>query len=194
MNTRLVVCTVLAVASGAATAMAVTNFGGPTLPGICVLDRATVLTTSKVGIFATGRFNQLRQSAQADVNAQQEKILADNKALLAQQKTLPPAVFQQKQQVVVKRVADLRGEAARRTQSLEAMRQDAINKISQQAQPVILSVYQSRHCGLLLSREAVLAGNPGLDVTGDVVKGLNAKISVVALAEPKSTNLAGGKH
>jgi Skp family chaperone for outer membrane proteins len=154
------------------------GFGGPIIPGICVLNQQAVFNTSKVGTAANARYKQLHDKAQKDVNAEEAKIVADAKALQSQK--LQPAQLQQKQQQIAKRYQDLRARAAKESQDLEATRQGVVAKISAAAQPVISQVYGQRKCGILVARSSVLAGNPAMDITTAIVAGLDAKITTIA--------------
>ncbi len=155
------------------------QFAGPVISGLCILNRQGVFELSKVGKFANGRFKQLRDATQSAVSAEEAKLIADAKKLATQKGSLAPAQFQQRQQQIADRYTGLRAHAAQDSRDMEATRQDIVTRVSKEAQPVILAVYQSRHCGVLLGREAVLAGNPALDVTSAVVQGLNARISSI---------------
>ncbi len=46
--------------------------------------------------------------------------------------------------------------------------------------PLLRQVYASRNCGLLLDRNAVFGANPSMDITADVVKLLDGKITTFA--------------
>jgi len=54
-----------------------------------------------------------------------------------------------------------------------------MQQIGEQAQPLVASSYTSHHCGLLLNRDAVLGGNTTNDLTADVVRGLDAKLTTL---------------
>jgi len=156
-----------------------TSFGGPNIPGVCILDQQAVFSTSKVGVFANTHYKQMHDGAQAAVNAQEAKIVADAKTLQA--KKLQGTALQQAQQGLAKRFSDLRAKAAKDSQDLEATRQAAVVKISAAAQPFIKQVYDQRKCGLLLARSSVLAGNGGMDITAAVISGLDAKVTTIPL-------------
>lgn len=163
------------------------SFGGPIIPGLCVIDQLAIFNSSKVGGFANAHFQQMRDSAQKSISAEEAQIAGDAKALKAQK--LPQQQLQQREQTLAKRYADLRAKAADDSKSLETARQSMAQKIAAAAQPVIKQVYGAHRCGLLLARGAVLAGNSGMDVTSDVVRGLDARLTTIPLDQkvPAST-------
>jgi len=71
----------------------------------------------------------------------------------------------------------LQARAEERNQQFEATRRKALNKVLGQAQPFVDQAVGAHACGLVLSREAVLGGNMGNDLTNEVVAALDAKVS-----------------
>jgi len=151
--------------------------GGPPIPGVCVLSREAVFDLSKVGQDVMGQFRIARDTAQRQVSAEEGRITADVRDLEAQKSSLTEELYRQRQLELGGRLQELRAEAAKRSQQLEEARQAAVKKIADAVQPSIAAVYQRYRCSLLLSRDAVLAGNPGMDVTAEVIKGLDGAIT-----------------
>ncbi|WP_449429550.1 hypothetical protein [Rhodanobacter umsongensis] len=54
-------------------------------------------------------------------------------------------------------------------------------RFGQEAEPVVAGAHENHHCGLLLNRDQVLAGNLANDLTGDVVHGPDRKITTITL-------------
>jgi Skp family chaperone for outer membrane proteins len=64
-----------------------------------------------------------------------------------------------------------------------------MQRIGQDAEPVVGSVYKSHRCGLLLDRDSVLGGNMTNDLTADVVQGLDRKVTTISFElEPLPSN------
>ncbi|HEY4078917.1 MAG TPA: OmpH family outer membrane protein [Rhizomicrobium sp.] len=165
-------------------------FGGPTIAGLCVLDRQRVFNTSNVGKEANDRYKDLRAAAQNTVSGEEAKIVGDAKILQGQKASLALAAFTDKLNDINKRYQDLRSEATQRGQALEATRQQVVGQISQAAQPVIVSIYRDRRCGLLVDQSSILAGNPAMNVTDAVIAALDAKgVSVALPAAPAHAHL-----
>jgi Skp family chaperone for outer membrane proteins len=124
-----------------------------------MVSREQIFAQSLVGQAASGRLKQLGQKAQSNLEAQRRKLEADAKALQAKEAVTPPADVQRRQQQLQGRAQGLQVEAGQAQRELEATRAKVMGLIEEAVQPVILSVYQSKGCGLLLSRDAVLGGN-----------------------------------
>jgi Skp family chaperone for outer membrane proteins len=155
------------------------EYGGPLIAGVCLLSREQVFAQSKVGQAAAARLRQLSQRAQAGFEADRRKIEAEAKALRAQQMTLQPAQIQHRQQQLEARAQALQTGAAQVGRELEATRTKVTGQIEEAIQPIVQAAYQSKACGLLLSREAVVGGNLGNDLTDTVLQGLDAKMTTI---------------
>lgn len=153
--------------------------GGPAIPGVCLLSQQAVLANAKVGLAATARLKQIADAADVELKSARDPIDADAKALQTQQATLKAADLQTRREALQAKVQGLEQTAEQRRQEIELTRQKALGQISGEAQPVIAQVYKAKGCGLLLDRNSVLGGNMTGDLTGDVVKALDAKISTI---------------
>lgn len=176
---RQIVCALMAVPAFGEEAVPVS--GGPPIPGVCVLSREAVFDASMVGQDVTAQFKKARDSAQSSVNEKQTKVAGEVKALETSKAQITEDQYKTRQKALADEMRDLRLDAAQKSMSLEAARQGAVKKIADKAQPFIAEVYQRYRCSLLLSRDAVLAGNPGMDVTGEVIKGLDKAITKMPL-------------
>lgn len=170
--------------AAAPTAAATANapLGGPLVKGVCFLSQEAVLANAKVAQSANARLNQLKAQAQAEVNAARGPVDADLKILQADAAKTPPppaADLQRRDAAIRARYQTVQDVADQRNREIDATRTKAINRISADMQPVLASVYKAHDCGLLLSRDAVLGGNMGGDLTGEVIRGLDAKITTM---------------
>lgn len=175
----------LAQAGAAPPTQAADALVGPLVPGVCVLSRDAVLANAKVGLAANARLLELSKQAQAEIDAERAPIETELKALEAQKASLTPAQLEERGKPLAARWDALQRKAALRGREIEATRAKALGGIANQAQPVIAQVYASRKCGLLFTREAMMGGNPGADLTAAVVQGLDARITTITF--PRET-------
>lgn len=178
----------------AAQAPAASPLGGNAVPGVCLLSREAVFANAKVGVAATARLRELGQAADAEIAAERKPLADEAKALDAQRASLKPADLQQRQQALAARVQAAQQKAQTRGQELELTRSQALARIADQAQPVIAAAYKARNCGLLVDRNSVLGGNMANDLTADVVKGLDARITTISFERATLPAAASGQH
>jgi Skp family chaperone for outer membrane proteins len=153
--------------------------GGPVIAGVCLLSQQAVVANAQVGKSATARLKEIADVAQSEISAGRAQLDFDAKAIQSQQATLKPDEYQQKQQALGQRVQALEQKAQLRSREIELTRQKGLARIASAAQPVIADVYKSKNCGLLFDRNSALGGNFANDLTADVVKGLDAKITTI---------------
>jgi Skp family chaperone for outer membrane proteins len=165
--------------ASAAPAPAAGEFGGPLVANVCLLSRDRIFAQSQVGQAATARLKQLGQRAQASFDGERRKLEGEAKALQAKAATMPPADVQRRQQQLQARAQAAQTEAAQAERELQATRAKVMGQIEDAVQPIVLTTYQAKGCGLLIAREAVLGGNMGNDLTSAVIQGLDAKMTTI---------------
>ncbi|MCW6537605.1 OmpH family outer membrane protein [Sphingomonas lycopersici] len=103
----------------------------------------------------------------------------DVKSFQAESAKLTPAQRTQREQMLQPRVLAIQTKAQIRSSEIEATREKVMATIGGYAQPVIAQLYTQRRCGLIIDRSTALGGNMANDLTADVVKGLDAKITTI---------------
>jgi Skp family chaperone for outer membrane proteins len=162
------------------------------VPGVCILSRETLLSTSTVGVFVGDRMKQLNAVVQAEVTGDQTSLQNDAKALDAQKATLQPDVYQQRGQALQQRYGAFQQKVQLRQRELEATQQKAFGRILQTAGPLVGQVVQQHQCGVLLDANAVIIGNPSMDITQGVVTLLNGQLTQFAFDREHLDQQAGG--
>ena len=175
----------LAAASGAfaqapapAAPVAPPTHGAP-IAGICVVDLDQVVATSTVGKYVQQRLQQIQQQANAEVNGENTQLNNDAKALDAQRATLDQTTFEQRGTAIQVRANALQRKVQQRERELQVTEQRALARVIQESEGPVRQAYQQKGCSLLLQHQAVLGVffNPAMDITPQVVTGLNAKNS-----------------
>lgn len=148
---------------------------GPAIPGVCTYDAGKAMKTSEVGKYVIGRLTQIAAEANAELQAEDTAIKNEARAIDAAGPTLTADARE-------KRGADLQvryNANQRKKQLRQAEVQQTENKafmrIAQELDPIAVGVYQARNCAILLG-EGVMLSNPAMDITDQVILGLNAKI------------------
>jgi len=175
-----------------APAHAADSLGGSPVPGVCMLSREAVFAQSKVGQAASRRLGQLAQQTRSQLVNQRKPLDADVQSF--QQKAASLSEAQRKQQgaALQQRMQAFQNQAGQFDQRIQLTRAKAMQTIGKDAEPIVASAYQSHHCGLLLDRDSVLGGNMSNDLTGDVIQGLDRKITTINFnLEPLPSQPAG---
>ncbi|AHE53248.1 OmpH family outer membrane protein [Sphingomonas sanxanigenens] len=151
--------------------------GGPVIPGVCLLSREAIFANAAVGKAASTRLQELTRAAQAEIDAERKPLETEAKAL----EPLPDnAQNKPKREALATRWQALQAKAAHNSREIEATRAKVLERIANDAQPVIAQVYGQKKCGLLFDRNTALGGNFTNDLTADVVRTLDAKVTTIS--------------
>jgi Skp family chaperone for outer membrane proteins len=143
---------------------------GPLVPGVCLLSEDTLIGRSKVGQAAAVRLRELAGQVQANLTAERSRL----EALNEKRATLTPLQIEAQSQALNQRAQALQAEAGERSQQIDATKTRVFGRILQASQPYIAAAYTAHGCGLLFAREAVISGNLGNDITGEVLAAFDA--------------------
>jgi Skp family chaperone for outer membrane proteins len=169
-------------------AHAAESLGGNAVPGVCMLSREGVFAQSKVGQAASQRLGQLAQQARTQLDNQRAPLDTDLKSFQQKAASLSEAQRKQQGEALQQRVQTFQGQAGELNQRIQLTRGKAMQRIGQDAEPIVAGVYKSHRCGLLLDRDSVLGGNMTNDLTSEVVQGLDRKITTISFdLEPLPT-------
>jgi Skp family chaperone for outer membrane proteins len=153
---------------------------GPPIPGLCIISMNQAISASTVGVYVTGRLNQITAQVKAELGPENTAIETEGRALEAARPTLDAATFQTRGQALNTRIGALRQKADLRQREVQATEQKAVNRIAQELDPVVRQLYQSKRCSVLIDKGSVINANPDMDMTAQAIAGLNARIQQFA--------------
>ena len=152
---------------------------GPLIAGVCLLSREEMIGRSKIGAAMTARLRELAQQTQANINADKARLVARQRAFEAKRATLSPQQFEAQGQALMQSLNQkAQADQAEAQERFEATKSNAVSRVLQQAAPFVDQAYAAHGCGLLFTREAVISGNLGNDLTPEVVAALDAKATL----------------
>jgi Skp family chaperone for outer membrane proteins len=152
---------------------------GPPIAGMCVVDVDRVLVESAVGKAANTRLQALTSAVQAELTAEQTALVNDARTFETQRATLAQDAADRRDADLQVRRNALQRKAELRQAEIQATQQKALERIATELDPVQAAVYQQRGCSVLLTRQALLAVNPAMDISAVVITALNARISTL---------------
>lgn len=167
------------------------GMSGPLIAGVCLISQEDLISRSKVGQAAMARLHSLTQAAQAALEADKARLERQSAALNGQRAKLAPAVFQAQGLALNKRAQAFQTEAGERSRQVEATRNKVIGRILEAAQPFFTPAYAAHGCGLLFSRNALIGGNFGNDLTPETLAAMDARAAPLIFdLEPPSAGPA----
>ncbi len=150
---------------------------GPAIAGVCIFSRDAVVGSSAVGKYVTDRLKQISSQAQAELQGEMTALQTDEKAYVTQRASLASDVQQQRETGFRQREELLQRKAELRNRELQATEQKALSRVLVEVNPLLIQVYGQRNCGLLLDQNATFGANPSMNITADVVRLLDGKIT-----------------
>ena len=188
-----------ALAQAPAPAAAAPIPSGPPIAGMCVVDLEQVVAGSTVGRYVQTRLQQIQAQANAELNGENTQLNNDARALDGQRATLDQTTFEQRGTAIQVRANALQRKVQQRERELQVTEQKAVGRVIQESEQPLRQVYQQKGCSVLLQHQAVLGAfyNQAMDITPQVVTGLNAKITQFPfererLDQPQPAAAAGG--
>lgn len=158
---------------------------GPAIANVCVLSVEGAIATSTVGKYVSSQMDSIIKATSTELSGERTAIETEGKTLESQRNTLDQATLQTRAGALQTRANNLNRKAALREREVGATQQKALNRVGQEMDPVIRQIAQQKQCGLVLSREAVIVANQSMDITPQVVAGLNAKITQFAITRER---------
>ena len=193
-HSALLVLAGLAAAPGLASAQAATapaanpNPMGPPIAGICLFGREGAIGNSKAGQATDARLHQLGQGVQAELQPEQQAIIAENNALKSGATTITALQREQRIAALGKRATAFTQLQQLRTAQLQTTRAQALDQILKPMDQVLGPISTSHHCSLVIERSATYGFNAAMDLTPAVVQALDARMPTITfnLAPPES--------
>lgn len=165
---------------------------GPALPEVCTYNGDQAVQNSEVGKYVAARMQQIIAEANAELTAEDTAIKNEAKAIDAARATAPTDAMEARAANLQVRFNAFKRKQQLRQAEVQQTERKALMRVLQELDPIAVGVYQARNCSLLLG-DGVLLGNPAMDITSQVVTGLNAKIKTFTFnREHLDTPPAGG--
>ncbi|HEY5409947.1 MAG TPA: OmpH family outer membrane protein [Caulobacteraceae bacterium] len=150
---------------------------GPPVANMCIFSNQGAIAQSAVGKYVVSRLQQIQAQVQAELQAEDTPLQADIKAYGTQRASLSSEVQQQRERALSDRIQAARQKGDLRNRELQATQQKALSRIVSEYNPIVLTVMHSHNCGVVVDGQSTLAFNPAMDLTPDVVRQLDGKIT-----------------
>lgn len=146
---------------------------------ILTVNSARVFAESKVGQNLKGQITTLGKKLQAEIAKAQQDLQAEAKKLKEQQGLLKEDDFAKKVRAFEQKERDTQTKYDEKGRALQRGINVAQGKVQQAIIPLLDDVVKAHGGGVMLEQGAVLAG--GTDVTADVIKALDGKLTSVTV-------------
>ena len=157
----------------AAPAMAV----GPAV--VLIVDTEAVFAQSKVGQNIRVQFEEQAKKLRAEGKKTDDALQADAKKLTEERALLSQDDLKRKVQDLQKREAEFQQSMQQKSQALQFGLQRANAKVEAALRPIFAEVLKEKGGTILFDQSVVLAGGADLDISAEVLKRLNERMTTI---------------
>ena len=155
-----------------------------------------ILTIDQERLFAETRFGE---SARAEVERRSGELAAENRrieaelmeeerALTALRATLDPAAFRQRADAFDQKVQRLRAEQDEKAREVTGLRDMQRAAFFGRIGPILAEVVETRGAVAILDRRAILVSVPGIDITDEAIRRIDAALGDEGEARPPAAS------
>ncbi|HEY4343286.1 MAG TPA: OmpH family outer membrane protein [Parvibaculum sp.] len=148
---------------------------------IVIVNSEQLFGQSKVGQSVRTQIQAQAKKLQAEGKKTDDALKVEAKKLGEQRSLLSEADFSKKVQAFEQKQQDAQRSLQQKGQELQAGSNKARSEIEAAVRPIFADVMKAHGANILLDQSVVLAGGVDLDVTAEVLKALDAKITTVTV-------------
>jgi outer membrane protein len=152
---------------------------GAPMPKILVIDRQALLRQSKVGVSIAQQVQAMTKAAEAELKGESEGLRKEGSALQQQVAILAPDVKAQKIRAFESKQAAFQQKVQLRQNQIRYGVAMAQRQVEAVAGPIVQGLMMERGANLMIDRQAIVIGAPGLDVTPTAIQRLDQKLPTV---------------
>lgn len=146
---------------------------------VLIVDTEAVFAQSKVGQNIRSQFEEQAKKLRAEGKKTDDALQADAKKLTEERALLSQEDLKKKVQDLQKREAEFQQSMQQKSQALQLGLQRANAKVEAALRPIFAEVLKEKGGTVLFDQSVVLAGGADLDISAEVLKRLNEKLTTV---------------
>lgn len=146
---------------------------------ILIVNTESVFAQSKVGQSIRTQFQDQAKKLQAESAKAEEKLQADAKKLSDERALLSQEDLQKKFQALQQREMEFQQSMQEKGQALQLGVQQANAKVEAALRPIFAEVMKEKGGTVLFDQSVIVAGGSDLDISAEVLKRLNEKLTTI---------------
>jgi outer membrane protein len=157
------------------------NLNTANATNIAVVDIESVLKNSDAMKDAQQKISKKQAGFQKEINKKQEALEKEGKQISAKKGSLSEDGFAKEQEKFSKKVDDLQEFVKSKQDSLKKSSLDVIAKVNDKIKEVIDEVKEEKKLDLIITSQSAIFYQDDLDISEEVLKKLNQKISKIEI-------------
>ena len=185
LRTLAAVATALSLITGPVLAQqAATTPVAPVPSPVVVFILEQLVSDTVAGKDMGTKINAIAQGIQTELQAEAQAINTERNRLLGTpQNQTQTAPYRQAEQALAIRFRNFEGLQQRRELELRATRERALLVFSQALDPILKQVMETRNALVVLERGSIAYAVPGVDITADLIRSMDASVSTINVAQ-----------
>lgn len=146
---------------------------------IAIVDMQMLMRESKAAVSIKDQMTKLRKGYKKTFSDEESKLRDAEKSLVEKQKTLSKEEFTKEQKAFEKKLVAAQKEVVAKQKKLDKAFTDAMEQLRGKVVQLIANVAEEQQASIVLPRQNIIIIDPGLDLTKDVLKKLDAELAHV---------------
>lgn len=148
---------------------------------IGVVNVAKIMQDSKAATSVRSQLQAKQKSFQTELDAKEKELLAEDQDLVKQKDKVEKAAFEAKVKSFREKAASTQKQVQERKGQLDKAFAASLEEIQKNVLDIVKQIAAEKKLTMVVSSSQVLYGDPSQDITGEVLKRLDAKLPNVTV-------------
>lgn len=148
---------------------------------IAVVDIQKIVSESSATKDINKQLEKKKNEFQAQINKQEEGLMKEDQELSKQKSTLSAEAFDKKRKEFQTKVAGVQRDVQKKRAALEGAYTNALGKVQKTVVDIIKGMAADKGFAVAIPASQALYFEPGMDISDEVLKELNSKLSSVSV-------------
>lgn len=163
---------------------------GPALADASSNIRVAVLDVERVRVNAAAvrgiraKLGTYLDVYRADTQKEEQEIRTAQEELARKRSVVPPEAYGDERKKLEDRLADAQSRVQRRRQALERANVEAMERVKQALESVVVEIAAERQLTLILRKDQAVLAAPDIEITDEVLKRLDQRLPSVPVSDP----------
>lgn len=149
------------------------------LENVAVIDIDQISKEATVVKFIAKEISNKRDVYQKEISSKEKVLENERKKIEAKKNILSEEALEKQQKKFIDDVKELKEFAAKRDKTLKDAYSNAINQVNEKVGEIVAEIAKKQNLALVLPASQVVYSIDNLEITGEVIKELNKKMSKV---------------
>ncbi len=152
------------------------------LENVAIIDIDKISKEAKVVKYIAKEISNKRDIYQKEISSKEKKLEDERKKIEAKKNILSEEALENQQKKFIEEVKDLKEFAAKRDKTLKDAYSEAINKVNEKVGEIVSEIAKKQNLALVLPSSQVVYSTDNLEITDEVIKELDKKMSKTKVA------------